>query len=97
MEERIQNYLIHDLECSEEVAKTIITGLMEQKDIYDEFKYWFEHREFVKENPVTIDGYTAESLFEQFPILEIGAYDLLVALRTDHDETLDYIKRGLPR
>ena len=97
MEEKILEYFVKDLECSEEIATDMLQQLKAQDDIYREFLYWFEHRTFQEENPVEIDGYTAKKLFEDFKIKEIGAFNLMVSLRTDHDEALEYIKAGLPK
>lgn len=97
MKQVIIEYFIKDLECSEEVANTIFERLSSQKDIYAEFKYWFKNKTFLVDNPIEIDGYTAQSLFEQFDIMEIGAFNLMVSLRLEHDDTLEYIKQGLPK
>lgn len=97
MEQKILNYFIKDLECSEEVASEMLEKLKLQEDIYREFLYWFQNKTFPNEPYVVIDGYTAQGLFEQFDLMEIGAFNLMVSLRTDHDETLECIKQGLPR
>lgn len=97
MEDKVLDYFIKELQCSEEVAKNMIERFKSQEDIFSEFLYWFDNKEFVKENPVAIDGYTAKGLFEQFDIMEIGAFNLMLSLRIEHDDALEYIKQGLPR
>ena len=97
MEQEILNYFTKELQCSEEVASAMLDNLKSQEDIYREFLYWFQHKAFPNESYVVIDGYTAQGLFERFDIMEIGAFNLMVSLRTDHDEALEYINQGLPR
>ena len=97
MEQEILNYFIKDLGCSEEVASTMLENLKSQEDIYREFLYWFQNKAFPNEPYVVIDGYTAQGLFEKFDIMEIGAFNLMVSLRTNHDRVLESIKQGLPK
>lgn len=78
-------------------------------DIYDEFKYAFYNMKnhnyeadilcFAVEDPVTEQGYRSYDLYHEFgnKISPIGIFDLLISLREEPKETLDYIKRGLPR
>ena len=91
MEQKILNYFTKELGYSDEVASAML------EDIYREFLYWFQNKTFPNKPYVVIDGYTAQGLFEKFDLKEIGAFNLMVSLRTDHDETLEYIKQGLPR
>lgn len=97
MEQEILNYFIIELKCSAEVASAMLENLKSQEDIYGEFLYWFQNKAFPHEPYVVIDGYTARGLFEKFDIMEIGAFNLMVSLRTNHDRALEYIKKGLPR
>ena len=97
MEQKILNYFTKELGYSDEVASEMLENLKSQKDIYREFLYWFQNKTFPNKPYVVIDGYTAQGLFEKFDLKEIGAFNLMVSLRTDHDETLEYIKQGLPR
>ena len=96
MKKEIINYFIFGLKCSETVAIEMFERLYSQRDIYLEFEYWFKNKKFLTDHPVDIDGYTAQGLYEQFNIMEIGAFNLMVSLRIEHDDALDYIKNGLP-
>lgn len=96
MEQDILNYFINELECSAEVASAMLEKLKSQEDIYKDFIYWFQNKAFPI-NPVKIDGYTAQGLYEKFDLMEVGAFNLMVSLRINHDETLECIKQGLPR
>ena len=51
-------------------------------DIKQEFEIWINSGEYVKENPVTIEGYTAESLSKVSKYLNgEGAFMMLMELR----------------
>jgi len=97
MEKEILNYLKADLKCSEKVAANNLKRLSQFKDIFDEFCYWFANKKFVnKKAALKVEGYSAEELHDKFPIFEVGAFNLLVSLRTNRETTLDYINKGLP-
>ena len=87
-----------DLKCSEKVAADNLERLSRFKDIFDEFCYWFSNKKFVDENKaLKVEGYSAEELFNKFPIFEVGAFNLLVSLRINKEFSLDYINKGLPK
>ena len=97
MEEIVKKYFTEELGEGDVVAEILYNKVSKYEDIYAEFLYWLKNRTFVKENPVTIDGYTAQNVFEGFDdLLEIGAFGALVSLRTNHDEMLAYMKAGMP-
>lgn len=90
-------------------AMGMMKRLKRNPDIYDEFKYAFYNMKnhnyeadilcFAVEDPVTEQGYRSYDLYHEFgnKISPIGIFDLLISLREEPKETLDYIKRGLPR
>ena len=92
MKQKVIDYLISKGETTQRVAETLYNKLSSFPDIYAEFLYWFEHREFVQDHPITIDGYTAQSLFENFPLMEIGAFNALISLRTNRDAMLEILQ-----
>ena len=94
MKEKVIEYLMQGGETTRIVAEILYKQLSSFPDIYAEFLYWFEHRTFVQENPITIDGYTAQSLFENFPLNEIGAFNALTDLRKNHDQMLEILQHG---
>lgn len=103
----IENYLKNDLEMSQELVNGQMQRFKRNEDIFDEFKYWFynfknghnDASNFVVENPVEVQGYTAYILYEKFGdrLHGIGIFNLLISLRENPEEALDLIKRDLPR
>ena len=103
----IVDYLKNELKMSQELANGQMQRFKHNEDIFDEFKYWFYNYKignkntisFEVENPVEIQGYTSSILYEKFGdrLHDIGIYNLLISLRENPKETLDLIKRGLPR
>ena len=103
----IVDYLKNNLEISQELVDGQMQRFKHNEDIFDEFKYWFYNYKngnkntisFEVENPVEVQSYTASILYEKFGdrLHDIGIYNLLISLRENTEETLDLIKRDLPR
>ena len=103
----IVDYMKNSLEMSQELADRQMELFKRNKDIFDEFKYWFynfknghnDASNFVVENPVEVQGYTAYILYQKFGdrLRGIGIFNLLISLRENPEEALDLIKRDLPR
>ena len=94
----IREYLINEKNTSEVVADEIIAKLEEQPDIEAELEQWIETRAYPTEEPVSVEGYTAEAIAELAPFLDgVGAYMFLITLRTDRERGLEIIDAGFPR
>ena len=79
------------------VANKLYDKVSTFPDIFEEFVYWLDHGEFKQDDPITIDGYTAQNLYENTYLAPIGAFNMLTDLRrTDHDEVLQDLKDGMP-
>ena len=66
--------------------------------ILNEVKYFSVHNEFLpKEDAYTVEGYTAQDLFETTYLTEIGAYNYLVYLHEHPKEGLEALAKGLPK
>jgi uncharacterized protein YxjI len=66
--------------------------------ILNEVKYFSVHNEFLpKEDAYTVEGYTAQDLFETTYLTEIGAYNYLVYLQEHPKEGLEALAKGLPK
>lgn len=68
-------------------------------DIMEEFIEGLHYEPFVfpETNPVKVEGYTAEELFNNYPLSELGAYNYLVYLRDKPEEAKSYLAQGLPK
>ena len=96
MESKIKEYLSNGGKNSPKAVQALYDKIASHPDVFDEFLYWFENKKFKQNNPITIDGYTAQNLFENFNLREIGAFAMLVSLRTNHDQMIECLKTGLP-
>ena len=66
--------------------------------ILNEVKYFSVHNQFLpKEDAYTVEGYTAQDLFETTYLTEIGAYNYLVYLQEHPKEGLEALAKGLPK
>lgn len=90
-------YLLLEKGIKEEQVAAVVQKIKKYDDIYDEFCYWLENRNYEKENPVEIEGYTAKRIFELNPDLDgIGVYNFLVTLRDDPKRAIHYIEMDFP-
>lgn len=72
---------------------SMIGKIKKYGDIYDEFCYWLENRNYDIDNPVLVNRYTARQIHELNPKLEgIGVYNFLIALREKSQRAEEYIK-----
>ena len=79
----------------ETLSKKRIKCFEENPDIKKEFEHWIESGEYVEDSPITIEGYSAESLSKKSIYLNgEGAFLLLIDLRSDPQKTLRKIDKG---
>lgn len=84
---------------SQKVAILSLLDLQKQNDIYNEFMNGITSEPFAfpPESPISVEGYTAKELYDNYPLSEIGAYNYLIYLRNDPKSALSDLKKGLPR
>lgn len=84
---------------NQKVAIQTVIALQKEPDIWLEFEKGIRKSEFCfpKNNAVLVKGYTAEQLYRNYPLSELGAYNYLIYLRNDPEHAIDDLKRGLPR
>ena len=67
-------------------------------DIAEEFIEWLNTGSYKKENPITVEGYSAQNIAEMAEFLDgAGAFNFLITLRERPEKGLEYIKTGFPR
>lgn len=93
--EKIRNYLLSDCGLSERRADMAISKLARHKDIYLEFSEYVANKKFPKEG-LSVVGYTAEALNQNYPLSPLGAYNYLIYLREMPEKALADLKAGLP-
>jgi len=96
--DKIINYLINTCNQKPEVAAKIVSPLEKHYDIRAELEKWIEKREYPQENPLAIEGYTAETIFKLAPFMDgVGVYNFMVTLRERPDKAKRIIADGFPR
>jgi hypothetical protein len=94
----IINYLMNERNQKPEVAAKISAPLVPHADICAELDQWIERREYVQDNPLTIEGYTAEMISQLAPFMDgVGVYNFMVTLRERPDNAKRIIAEGFPR
>ncbi len=93
----LRNYMEHEDDLDPELIEFFISRFMEHPDICLEFEKWIISGEYVTENPVTVEGYTAKdiALAAEF-MTGLGVYNFLITLREDPQIALTYINEGFP-
>jgi hypothetical protein len=98
MMEKIINYLVNTCNQKQEVATKIATLFRKHDDIRGELEKWIERREYPRDNPLEIEGYTAEAIFRLAPFMDgVGVYNFMVTLRERPDKAKRIIAEGFPR
>ena len=92
-------YIQKKFDYSEKRANSMVSQMARYNDFFDEFFNYIRINKMQRKDgtKVTIAGYTAEKLMEQYNLSVIGAYNFLVYLREDPKEALADLKAILPR
>ena len=94
----IIDYLINERKQKPEVALKIASPFEKHSDICAELEKWLEQRKFSQDNPLTIEGYTAEAISKLAPFMDgVGVYNFMVTLRERPDNAKRIIAEGFPR
>ena len=96
--EKIINYLINECKQKPEVASKIAAPFKNHDDIRAELEQWIEKQEYPKKNPLTIEGYTAESVSKLAFFMDgVGVYNFMVTLRERPENAKHIIAEGFKR
>jgi len=72
-----------------------LVKLQRNTDIMKEFEYWIKNGQYLKEDFLSVEGYTASSLAALSPFLDgEGAFMLLIDLREHPEQAKAKISRG---
>lgn len=94
----IENYIFDSFGLKNERLEKAVSKLASYDDICRECIYWIKNREFIPDNQcIRVEGYSAKELSEQTYLKPIGAFNYLISLRKNPKESLDNLKKGLPR
>ena len=98
MTEKIIDYLVNERSQKPEVAAKIAAAFERHGDIRAELESWIAAKEYPKESPLTVEGYTAESIFKLAPFMDgIGVYNFMISLRERPENAKRIIAAGFPR
>lgn len=91
----LRNYIASNV--NDNVLEKMINKIIRYEDIFKEFvNYILAGENFEKENPLVVEGYTAEKLCNKTILNPLGAYNYLIYLRENPKEALANLKAGLP-
>lgn len=98
-DENLIKRMINKYKMNQRVAVQTIAKMERHADIFGEFIHGIKSDSFnfPDESPITVEGYTARRLFDNYPLSELGAYNYLIYLRENPKEALLDLKKGLPR
>ena len=96
--DKIIKYLVNERNQKPEVASKIASPFEKHSDIRAELETWIEKREYPQDNPLTVEGYTAEAVSKLAPFMDgVGVYNFMVTLRERPDNAKKIISEGFPR
>ena len=84
---------------SQKVTIQTLIAMEKQKDVFDEFMDYIRKDSFVfpDHDALSVEGFTAQYLYENYSLSEIGAYNYLIYLRNNPEQAKKDLKNGLPR
>ena len=95
-EQKIWQYLVGEKECTESIANMILDKIVKYEDIKQEFLHWLEKRDYIVEEPVIVEGYSALAIVDRMATLDgVGAFSMLVDLRDRPKEAREILQNGL--
>jgi hypothetical protein len=98
MNEKIVNYLVNVRNQKRETAVKIASPFEKHDDIRVELEKWLERQEYEQDNPLTIEGYTAEKISKLAPFMDgVRVYNFMISLRERPDNAKRIIAEGFPR
>jgi len=96
--DKIAEYLVSECHQNQEVAAKVASSFERHEDIRAELEKWLEQREYPQDNPLTVEGYTAEMISELASFMDgVGTYSFLITLRERPDKGKKIIAEGFPR
>jgi hypothetical protein len=96
--EKIISYLTDVRKVKTEAANKISAPFERHNDIRAELEHWIDTKAYPQDNPIIINGYTAEKVAGLAPFMDgVGVYNFMVTLRERPDKAEEIIAAGFPR
>ena len=94
----ILDYLTNAKKLKPDVAAKISAPFSKHDDIRAELEKWIGGQAYQQDNPLTVEGYTAEMISKLAPFMDgVGVYNFLITLRERPDNGKRIIAAGFPR
>jgi len=96
--EKIVNYLVGERNQKPKVAEKVVASFEQHDDIRAELEKWIEQRNYQHDNPIVVEGYTAEAISKLATFMDgVGVYNFLVTLRERPENGKRIIVEGFKR
>jgi len=96
--EKIIDYLINERKQKPQVVEKVTASFVRHDDIRKELENWLEQRSYPQDNPISVEGYTAEAVSKLAPFMDgVGVYNFLITLRERPDNGKRIIAEGFKR
>ncbi len=96
--EKIINYLVNERNQKPNMAAKIASPFEKHGDIRAELESWIDSQRYPADNPLTIEGYTAEMISKLASFMDgVGVYNFMITLRERPDNGKRIISEGFPR
>ena len=94
----IKEYFINEKKFPEFLALSEENNILKHEDISKEFEFWIINKTYNINNPLTIEGYTAQDIKKLSPFMDgIDVFELMINLRKNPIKTKKYISCGFKR
>ncbi len=96
--EPIKDYLLKEKKLTPAVMERMLLKFEKHQDIANEFVLWIQTKEYVTDNPIKTEGYTAGDIYKIAPFLDgVGVFNFMISLREQPEKAKQQIASGFPR
>ncbi len=96
--EPIKQYLLTEKKMTPAVIERMLLKFEKHQDIADEFVLWIQTKEYGVDDPITVEGYTANDIHRIAPFLDgVGVFNFMISLREQPEKAKTQIASGFPR
>ena len=96
--ETIKQYLLTEKKLTPAVMERMLLKFEKHPDIADEFILWIQTKEYAAEDPIRVEGYTADDIHTIAPFLDgVGVFNFLISLREQPEKAKQQMASGFPR
>ncbi len=94
----IKQYLLNEKKLTPAVMERMLLKFEKHQDIADEFVLWIQTKEYIVDDPIKVEGYTADDIHRIAPFLDgVGVFNFMISLREQPEKAKQQIASGFPR